>query len=87
MKEKYWADVVVQMQNARAHVSGSGRGGGHKRKRMLQSGGGDNVKLEATEGEQQRGAGTSRDVRRRGPRDMSKISRGCLKTPERKNTK
>lgn len=27
VKEKYWADVVVQMQKAQAHVSGSRRGG------------------------------------------------------------
>lgn len=35
VKEKYWADVVVQMQKACVHVSGSRRGE-HKRKRGLQ---------------------------------------------------
>lgn len=53
MKEKYWADVVVQMQNAWAHVSGSGEA---QKKVGAANEQGDNVKLEATEGEQQRGA-------------------------------
>lgn len=30
-KEKYWADVMLQMQNARAHVIGNGREGAQER--------------------------------------------------------
>lgn len=40
--------------------------GEHKRKRVLQSSGGDNEKLEATEGEQQR-VDVCCDVRHQGP--------------------
>lgn len=53
VKEKYWADVVVQMQNAWAHVSVSGEA---QKKAGAANEQGDNAKLEATEGEQQRGA-------------------------------
>lgn len=51
VREKYWADVVLQMHNALAHVSGCWGAAMNAAKQQ-----GDDVELETTEGEQQRGA-------------------------------
>lgn len=53
-KEKYWADVMLQMQNALVHVIGNGREGVQRESGCCKWQE-DGVKLQAAEGEQQRG--------------------------------
>ncbi len=90
VKEKYWADVAVQMQNAWAHVSGSGRGGAQKkagaakrRRRQREVRGDWRWTAERSRNVLWKGA----DVRHRGPRDTTRIIEDIkgVKIPERKS--